>query len=428
MSARYLIRLDDACPTMHRKNWERVENLLNKYEIKPLVAVIPNNKRDNLLVDEPMEDFWEKVKGWESKDWTICMHGFDHVYETSDGGLVPIIEKSEFAGVPVEKQREKIKKAWEIFIENDLKPKAWVAPAHSFDENTLKVLKEETEIDVVSDGIALSPFYEKDFYWIPTQLWRFRKFPFGLWTITLHPGNMEEKDFIKLEKDLELNRESFINFSDIRLKKRQKNLFDKVFSFIWWKKMKEKQKLFMSKSKRDPKVSILINSIAGRQAVLVGELLGADRLFTLEQGVKHDVKNRPVIRLTKHTIDTSPILKTLYVPIYALKFKKHIDPNQIVISYLERANFVNIIASMMNGHKTIISERTTPSVARFGSKGFFVNTLIKWLYPKADLIVVCSQGVKNDLIDKYGIDAGKIEAIKNPFPIEKIREKFKEEV
>lgn len=30
---KYIIRLDDACPNMKKDNWERVEKLLDKYNI-----------------------------------------------------------------------------------------------------------------------------------------------------------------------------------------------------------------------------------------------------------------------------------------------------------------------------------------------------------------------------------------------------------
>ena len=43
----YLMRLDDACEKRNVKNWDRMEALLDKYNVKPLVAVIPNCKDPN---------------------------------------------------------------------------------------------------------------------------------------------------------------------------------------------------------------------------------------------------------------------------------------------------------------------------------------------------------------------------------------------
>ena len=39
--ARYLIRLDDACPTMHFERWQAIEELLDEFAIRLVVAVIP---------------------------------------------------------------------------------------------------------------------------------------------------------------------------------------------------------------------------------------------------------------------------------------------------------------------------------------------------------------------------------------------------
>ena len=38
---RYIIRLDDAASTRNIINWNRIENLLDKFQVKPLVGVIP---------------------------------------------------------------------------------------------------------------------------------------------------------------------------------------------------------------------------------------------------------------------------------------------------------------------------------------------------------------------------------------------------
>ena len=42
--ARYLLRFDDLCPTMNWGMWDRIEELLVKASIRPIVAVIPDNR------------------------------------------------------------------------------------------------------------------------------------------------------------------------------------------------------------------------------------------------------------------------------------------------------------------------------------------------------------------------------------------------
>ena len=61
MSAKYLIRLDDACHTMKLVNWNLLEKIFDKYSIKPIIAVIPNNKDSSLIYDEKDNFFWEKI-------------------------------------------------------------------------------------------------------------------------------------------------------------------------------------------------------------------------------------------------------------------------------------------------------------------------------------------------------------------------------
>ena len=58
---RYLIRLDDACPTMDHAKWQRMEDILDKYGIKPMVGVIPNNEDSQLKIKNEDEGFWGKV-------------------------------------------------------------------------------------------------------------------------------------------------------------------------------------------------------------------------------------------------------------------------------------------------------------------------------------------------------------------------------
>ena len=51
MTAKYLIRMDDACPTMDHDKWEYLEKILDEFSIKPIIAVVPKN------VDEELGSF-----------------------------------------------------------------------------------------------------------------------------------------------------------------------------------------------------------------------------------------------------------------------------------------------------------------------------------------------------------------------------------
>ena len=241
MFEKYIIRIDDACPTMNHQNWNRLEKLLNSYHIKPIVAVVPNNRDKKLMVNRADSGFWQHVKRWQDRGWEIALHGFEHRYVTKHKSLVPINDYSEFAGVPLEEQKKKIKEGIKIFKEHNISCRVWIAPAHSFDENTIKALQSESDITIISDGIAWSPYYKYKMYWIPQQLWKPRKMPFGTWTICYHPDEMIDRDFEILEDFLEQNYKKFISIEQLELTKKPKSILEKSFEKVYWRLLEKKR-------------------------------------------------------------------------------------------------------------------------------------------------------------------------------------------
>ena len=215
MKAKYLIRMDDACPTMHQ-NWETIEAILTKYHIKPVVAVIPNNEDQSLVFESPRNNFWDIIRRWQALGWDIALHGYNHVYTNAERGMVGIGNKSEFAGLPLEEQQHKIEKGIAIFNQEKITAACWVAPSHSFDRTTLQALQTKSNIRIISDGLALHPFQQFNFKWIPQQLWSFRTMPFGTWTFCVHPNTMKPKDIEALEIFLSKHASSFTNLASIR--------------------------------------------------------------------------------------------------------------------------------------------------------------------------------------------------------------------
>lgn len=69
--------MDDACPQMNAEKWARIERILDKYKVKPIVGVIPEN-RDPDFVAVADENFWGKACEWQKKGWTIALHGLHH--------------------------------------------------------------------------------------------------------------------------------------------------------------------------------------------------------------------------------------------------------------------------------------------------------------------------------------------------------------
>lgn len=232
--SKYILRLDDACEKMDIEKWDRMEQLLDKYGVKPLVGVIPHCE-DPMMDDYPIDsNFWSKVNNWISKDWSIAMHGYNHVYSTDCGGINPINKRSEFAGEPLEVQKEKIRKGISIMREHGINPKTFFAPSHTFDRNTLLALKAESDINIISDTIANDVYYQDDFQFVPQQSGRVRKLPFKVVTFCYHPNTMKTADFVYLEQFLEKNAILFTKFELILNGKRKLSMFDKVLKKIYF--------------------------------------------------------------------------------------------------------------------------------------------------------------------------------------------------
>ena len=238
MSARYLIRLDDACHTMRRRNWDLIEKVLDAHGVKPIVAVIPDNRDPSLMFESPDDAFWERVRAWVRKDWWVALHGYNHVmFPTQEKLVLPYYKRSEFAGLPLETQSEKIRAAWSIFLAERVEPMIWVAPAHSFDLLTLQAVRRETSIRLVSDGIAWDSYYEHDFHWIPQQLWRLAERRWGLWTVCLHPNTMDDGAIAALDAALgEDFKGRVARVNDVQLQKRKKTALDRLYHmYFWWR-------------------------------------------------------------------------------------------------------------------------------------------------------------------------------------------------
>jgi len=238
MTARYIVRLDDACDTSDLNKWGRIESLLDDAGIKPIVAVIPDNQDKTLLYMDYNPDFWGMIRRWESKGWTIAMHGYQHQFHPVDRHtlLYPMYNRSEFGGLSLEKQREKISASLTIFKSNAVQPSMWVAPAHSFDEITLDALSLEVDFKTVSDGFALSPYKYKGFDFLPQQLWGFKKRLVGTWTICCHPDTMNEADFMEFQKGLKSKffKNKFISTKQVIFREGDRNLIDRLYSFYFW--------------------------------------------------------------------------------------------------------------------------------------------------------------------------------------------------
>lgn len=234
MTTHYLIRLDDASPYMAAENWQRMEDLLDRYGIQPLVGIIPANADPETMIDQEDSLFWEKARRWMDKGWKLAMHGYNHVCTTHSGGLNPVHHCSEFAGLSYEEQCEKIITGYTVLRQHQLEVAWFFAPCHTFDQHTLRAIRHHTSIKYISDMMATKPFKYDGFSWMPCQMGVLRWMPIsGYWCACYHPNQMSDADFKALEHFLKNHHQDFVSFSDIP-EPGQRTLKDRLLSFAYF--------------------------------------------------------------------------------------------------------------------------------------------------------------------------------------------------
>ncbi|MBO5057686.1 MAG: DUF2334 domain-containing protein [Lachnospiraceae bacterium] len=232
------VRLDDITPDM---DWERFylfKALLDKYQVKPLIGVVPDNRDENLraekkdnkenaeeadaenskktlIKDGKPADFWIYVKQLQREGYIISMHGFRHIYATKKGGLFPLNNFSEFAGLSYETQKTMLEEGKKILKDKGIETTLFMAPAHSYDKNTLKALR-ETGFTGLTDGFGDEPYEWKGltFYPISFKLGSTFKKQSGYSTMVIHTGTVSENDLKKYEGYFRRKDVEFISYGE----------------------------------------------------------------------------------------------------------------------------------------------------------------------------------------------------------------------
>lgn len=187
--ARYLLRIDDLCPTVARQQWRQLAEMIAEFRMRPILAVVPEN-RDPALEQSPADpEFWAGMRRLQAAGASIALHGYRHVCAARGRSLTGMHRASEFAGIDHETQQRWIRDGLLILNEHGLHARVWVAPRHGFDRNTLHALRAEG-IQIISDGFARRSFMRYGMKWIPQQLWAPVPRKNGLWTICIHPNTM----------------------------------------------------------------------------------------------------------------------------------------------------------------------------------------------------------------------------------------------
>jgi predicted deacetylase len=235
MSVKFLLRFDDMCPTINWAIWQKLEDVMIEEGVRPILSVIPDNQDPTLHEGEPNERFWDRVRAWQARGWTIGLHGYQHRYVSKNAGIVGLKPYSEFAGVPLAEQQAKLKQALQIFAREGVRADCWVAPAHSFDENTVQTLA-SLGVRTISDGLALYPHRDsQNVMWVPQQLWRFRAVPFGVWTVCIHSKDDLYLDSEHFQRRIREYKHSITSLPAMAeaYARRKSSWTDRVFGELW---------------------------------------------------------------------------------------------------------------------------------------------------------------------------------------------------
>ena len=238
-----LIRFDDISENMKWSFMERCEVLFDKYKIKPVLGVIPDNQDTELKRYPKKENFWKKVKDWENKGWTIAMHGYSHVYdrETNKKDFFGYGGKSEFFGHTLEEQKNRLKKGLEIFQKNNIKIKTFFAPNHTYDEITFIALK-QVGINEIIDGYGVYPYTFNEIKFIPQLFYKTVMLPIGVQSTQLHINYWNEQDYEKFEKFIINNHKKILAYNDA-INHVNDNIILKLLNIIIEKALKFKRKI-----------------------------------------------------------------------------------------------------------------------------------------------------------------------------------------
>lgn len=228
------VRMDDITPDMNWNNFNFFLNLFEKTGITPLLGIVPDNRDQALSCTEPRDDFYSIMKSLENKGFTIAMHGCYHVYTTKNGGIFPLNRQSEFAKIPYEKQKAMLQYGREQLEKNGITTDIFMAPAHSYDRNTLRALK-EVGFTRITDGYGKMPYIYRGLIFYPISFWLSRslKQKEGTTTLVIHANAVTETERGRYTKLFEEYGKNMISYSEyLRMKPIGRSVSGRVGEYL----------------------------------------------------------------------------------------------------------------------------------------------------------------------------------------------------
>lgn len=217
VTEQYLIRLDDITPDMNWSNFYKVKEILDRYQIKPLIGVVPDNQDTLIHFSEPHQDFFAYIRELQQEGYTISQHGYRHIYETVDSGLLKLNPFSEFAGLSYEEQYQKLKAGKEILEKEGIRTDIFMAPGHSYDANTIKALSELGFL-YVTDGFYHRPYTDGGIVFVPCTMLESYKGT-NINTLCFHLNRKTEEELREFENFIRKKQSSIIAFDGEQFQK-----------------------------------------------------------------------------------------------------------------------------------------------------------------------------------------------------------------
>ena len=223
----YIIRFDDINPKMNWERFNKIKTTINKYKIKSILGVIPKCQDKTISIYPENKNFISNLQEMKSKGDLIAQHGYTHITDSKSKGLFGNEKRSEFAGLDYKTQYKRIDNGKKILIKNKLWQPIFMAPTHTFDNTTLKVLR-KLDFKFITDGFSRYPYELKGIKLIP----QLSSMPLPTFLplisqLCIHINNLSDKELEYLISFIEKNNHLFISPMDAL--KFEKNNF--IFRF-----------------------------------------------------------------------------------------------------------------------------------------------------------------------------------------------------
>ena len=226
--AKYLIRFDDINERMDWKKFLVIKKHLEKYNIKSILGVVPNCKDESLMISKKKRNYFEYLRGCKNYGDSIAQHGFVHKYDSISRGIYGNSKISEFAGHPYKKQLNKLQKGKTILENESIWEPIFMAPAHTFDRNTIRALK-KLNFSKILDGFSLYPYRSFNLIFIPQISSKpLPRFIPCISQLCIHINTISNKELNNLMNFIEKNHTKFIKLEQLKITNEATNILERL--------------------------------------------------------------------------------------------------------------------------------------------------------------------------------------------------------